>query len=75
MTIGEFKRRLPELLDEVARGGRIVLQRGRKRENVAILGPFTEDVFRPRKLGILAGRGKPTFRNWDVTEEDFLASR
>jgi hypothetical protein len=75
VTIAEFKRSLPELLEEVAKGASIVVQKGRRRENVAILGPFWSDPGAARQLGLLAKRGKPVFRNWDMTEEDFLASR
>jgi len=74
VTIAEFKRSLPELLEEVAKGGSIVVQKGRRRENVAILGPFLSDPGTTRQLGLLAKRGKPVFRNWDMTEDDFLAS-
>ncbi len=75
VTIAEFKSRLPELLEDVAKGGRIVLQKGRKRTNIAILGPFVDDALPPRKLGLLAKRGKPVFKNWELSEEDFLTSR
>jgi antitoxin (DNA-binding transcriptional repressor) of toxin-antitoxin stability system len=75
VTIAEFKSRLPELLEEVARGERIVVQKGRKRTNVAILSPFDESALRPRQLGLLARRGKPVFRDWELSEDDFLASR
>ena len=75
VTIAEFKSRLPELLDEVAKGERIVLQKGRKRTNMAMITPFDEDALRPRKLGLLSRRGKPAFKDWEVSEEDFLGSR
>jgi antitoxin (DNA-binding transcriptional repressor) of toxin-antitoxin stability system len=75
VTIAEFKRNLPVLLGEVAQGASIIVQKGRSRENVAILTPFTESKASPRPLGLLAGRGKPVFKDWSITEEDFLASR
>ncbi len=75
VTIAEFKRNLPVLLSEVAQGASIIVQKGRSRENVAILTPFTEINASPRQLGLLAGRGKPVFKNWSITEDDFLASR
>jgi len=59
----------------VAKGERIVLQKGRKRTNVAILGPFVEVHLPPRKLGLLAKRGQPVFKNWELSEAEFLASR
>jgi len=75
VTIAEFKRNLPVLLAEVAKGATIVLQKGRNRENVAILAPFSSAERSPRQLGLLAGRGKPEFKNWNMSDEDFLASR
>ena len=75
VTIAEFKRNLPTLLGEVAKGDRIIIQKGRSRENVAILAPFTKLLQKPRKLGVLAKRGRPTFRKWEMTEDEFLGSR
>jgi antitoxin (DNA-binding transcriptional repressor) of toxin-antitoxin stability system len=75
MTIAEFKRHLPALLGEVANGESIILQRGRKRENVALLTPFKAEPTKARPLGLLSKRGKPVFKDWSISEDDFLASR
>lgn len=75
VTIAKFKRNLPTLLGEVAKGASIVVQKGRSRENVAILAPFSSVSGKPRQIGLLAERGKPVFKNWDMTEDDLLASR
>ena len=75
MTIAEFKRHLPALLGEVANGESIILQKGRKRENVAMLTPYKAESAKARELGPLANRGKPVFIDWSVSEDDFLASR
>jgi hypothetical protein len=75
VTIAEFKRNLPALLGEVAGGASIVVQKGRARENVAILGPFRSAPGPARLLGPLAQRGKPVFKNWQTSDDDFLASR
>ena len=75
MTIAEFKRHIPTLLVEVAKGESIILQKGRKRENVAMLTPFKAEPAKARELGLLAKRGKPVFKDWSISEEDFLASR
>ena len=75
MTIAEFKLRLPTLVGEVAKGESIILQKGRKRENVAMLTPFKAEPAKARELGLLAKRGKPVFKDWSISEEDFLASR
>jgi antitoxin (DNA-binding transcriptional repressor) of toxin-antitoxin stability system len=75
VTIAEFKRQLPALLGEVAKGESVVLQKGRKRENVAILAPFKAEPVKARQLGLLAKRGKPVFKDWSISEEEFLTSR
>ena len=75
VTIGEFKRTLPSLLDEVAKGGSVVVQKGRRRENVAILAPYPRPVGAVRRLGTLARRGKPVFKRWKLTEDEFLDPR
>ncbi len=75
VTIAEFKRNLPYLLGEVAKGGSIIVQKGRRRENVAILAPFKSQQAVPRPLGLFAARGKPVFHEWEMTEDEFLASR
>lgn len=75
VTIAEFKRNLPVLLGEVAKGASIVVQKGRSRENVAILAPYSSLRGNARPLGLLAKRGKPVFKNWNMLEDDFLTSR
>jgi antitoxin (DNA-binding transcriptional repressor) of toxin-antitoxin stability system len=75
VTIAEFKRDLPILLSEVAKGESVVLQKGRSRENVAILTPFKAVPDKVRQLGLLSKRGKPVFNDWPMNEDDFLASR
>lgn len=75
VTIAEFKKDLPALLGEVAKGESILLQKGRSRENVAVLTPFNPGQGETRQLGILSKRGKPVFNNWSMSENDFLASR
>ncbi len=75
VTIAEFKRDLPALLGEVAKGESILLQKGRSRENVAVLSPFKCEPGKPRQLGLLSKRGKPVFKDWEMSDEDFLASR
>jgi antitoxin (DNA-binding transcriptional repressor) of toxin-antitoxin stability system len=74
VTIAEFKRNLPVLLSEVAKGSSIVVQKGRSRENVAILAPYSSPRGNTRELGLFSKRGKPVFKNWNMSEDDFLTS-
>jgi len=71
-TIGEFKRRLPEILKQVSKGDSVILERGRRHEKVAILTPYQEQPDEPRLLGIFSMRGKPEFKNWVMDENEFL---
>jgi antitoxin (DNA-binding transcriptional repressor) of toxin-antitoxin stability system len=75
VTIAEFKRNLPILLGEVAKGASIVVQKGRRRENVAILAPYSSAQGKTRQLGLLARRGKPVFKDWSMSEDEFLTPR
>ncbi len=74
VTIAEFKRNLPSLLVEVAGGDTILLQKGRNHENVAILAPVPAIRKKKRKLGILEERGNLVFKDWEMTEEEFLGN-
>lgn len=69
VTIAGFKRNLPVLLGEVAKGASIVVQKGRSRENVAILAPYSSAQAPPRQLGLLSKRGKPVFKNWNMNDD------
>ena len=73
VTIAEFKRQLPSLLEEVAQGDSILLQKGHRRDNVAILTPYPGGSTHARQLGPLSDRGAPIFEDWSLTEEAFLA--
>jgi hypothetical protein len=72
VTIGEFKKKLPDLLADVSRGESILLQKGRRRENVALLTPPPRETPPARRLGLLAKRGKPVFRHWEMDPESLL---
>lgn len=59
----------------MAKGACIVVQKGRCRKNMAILVPFARGQGGTRRLGLLAKRGKPVFKGWEMTEDEFFASR
>lgn len=62
---------------DVANSESIILQKGLKRENFAIITLFKAEPGRAkaRELILCAKRGKPVFKDWATSEEDFLASR
>lgn len=72
MTVGEFKTRFSQVLKDVENGEKIGITFGRKKEVKALLVP-NEEKREPRKLGILADKGKVTFKDdFKMTEEEFL---
>ncbi len=73
LTVGELKRRLSEILKEVQNGEEIAVAFGKKKEIVAYLVPKANRKSKPRKLGILQGKGKAIFAgDFKMTEEEFL---
>ncbi|MCF6311965.1 MAG: hypothetical protein L3J39_05900 [Verrucomicrobiales bacterium] len=73
-TIGEFKQKLPEILQQVAKGESVVLEKGRRNEKLAIFSPYIENQTEPRKLGIFAQRGKVQFKQWEMDADEFLGT-
>ena len=76
MTVGELKTHFSEILEQVRKGGKVVISYGKKRKNVAVLVPYDEYIPRKeRKLGILKGRAKFVIRKgFKVTDREMLSS-
>lgn len=73
LKIGELKTNFSEVLDLVRKGEKIVISYGKKGEKVGIIIPYKE-YKKERKLGILKDRGKITFQNFEITDEELLQS-
>ncbi len=75
-TIGEFKARFSDILEEVRRGGVVGVRYGQGKKPVAYLvPPERAPVVAPRKLGPL--RGKASFslkRGFKMTDAELLGS-
>ncbi|HMQ59913.1 MAG TPA: hypothetical protein PKE06_04550 [Flavilitoribacter sp.] len=72
-TVGDFKARFSEILEQVREGEEIAIAFGRKREIVAYLVPRASFTRAKRKLGILAGKARAEFtEDFEMTEEEFL---
>lgn len=73
MTVGEFKTQFSEVLEQVKAGVGFVVTYGRKKEIVGYFLPEAQ-VNKPiRKLGLLEGKAKATFKpNFKMTEEELL---
>jgi len=73
MTVGEFKAQFSEVLEQVKTGISFAVTYGRKKEIVGYFLP-KEQINKPlRKLGLLEGKAKVTFRpDFKMTEEELL---
>jgi antitoxin (DNA-binding transcriptional repressor) of toxin-antitoxin stability system len=73
MTVGEFKTKFSQALDEVQGGSSVNILYGRARKPVAMLVPYIEKKRGKRKIGILDGIA--TFSeegDGKITIEEFL---
>jgi antitoxin (DNA-binding transcriptional repressor) of toxin-antitoxin stability system len=72
-TIGDFKANLSEILDWVREGESIALAYGQKKEIVAYLVPRNTNAPKKRELGLLANKGKISFRDdFKMTESELF---
>ncbi len=76
LTVGELKASFSEVLEKVKSGQRIAISFGKKREKVAVIGPYSDYVSTPeRSLGLLEGRaGCIIHDDFEITEKEMLAS-
>lgn len=73
MTVGEFKTRFSEVLEEVKAGMGFAVTYGRKKEIVGYFLPESQVSKPKRRLGLLEGKAKVTFHSdFKITEEDLL---
>ena len=73
LKIGELKANFSEVLELVRKGEKIIISYGKKGEKVGIIIPY-EEYKKERKLGILKDRGKLEFKDFKMTDEEFLNS-
>jgi prevent-host-death family protein len=76
ITVGEFKARFSEILNQVKKGQEIVISFGKQRKKVAVLIPYSQLKHSPqRKLGLLKARASCRIRdNFKLSDEEILAS-
>ena len=73
MTVGEFKSHFAEVLEQVKAGIGFAVTYGRKKEIVGYFLPDSQLVKPKRKLGILEGKAKVTFKDdYKMSEEDLI---
>ncbi len=74
MQIGELKAHFSQIIEEVKQGEEIVISYGKKKDNVAVIIPYSQYKEKNKiKLGILANKGtysiKPDFK---MTAEEII---
>lgn len=73
MTVGEFKSRFAEVLEQVKSGVGVAVTYGRKKEIVGYFMPESQVSKSKRQLGLLEGKATATFKpDFKITEEEFL---
>ncbi|WP_257668549.1 type II toxin-antitoxin system Phd/YefM family antitoxin [Parapedobacter tibetensis] len=73
MTVGEFKTRFAEVLEQVKSGVGFAVTYGRKKEIVGYFLPESQVSKPKRKLGLLEGKAKAIFKpDFKMTEEDLI---
>lgn len=73
MTVGEFKSRFAEVLEQVKAGVGFAVTYGRKKEVVGYFLPESKLTKSKRTLGILEGKAKVNFKkDFKMSEEEFL---
>lgn len=73
MSVGEFKSRFSEVLEQVKSGVSFAVTYGKKKEVVGYFLPESKLIKTKRKLGILEGKAKATFKkDFKMSEEELL---
>lgn len=74
IQIGELKTHFSKILNDVKNGDEIIISYGRKKEKIAKIIPFKNNLnTKPRKLGVFKDKVKYKIHNdFEMTEEEFL---
>lgn len=73
MTVGEFKSKFAEVLEQVKAGVGFAVTYGKKKEIVGYFLPEAQVSKPVRKLGLLEGKAKVTFKSdFKMTEDELL---
>lgn len=73
LTVGEFKARFSEVLEEVKQGRKVDILYGRAKKPIATLAPYKDEKSGRRKIGILDGIASfEMVGDGKITLEEFL---
>ncbi|WP_319560404.1 type II toxin-antitoxin system prevent-host-death family antitoxin [Marispirochaeta sp.] len=73
LPVGEFKTHFSEVIDDVRAGEEIIITYGKKKENVAVVIPYSAYEKRNKiKLGLLQDKEYEIKKDFEMTEEELL---
>ena len=74
ISTGDFKANLANVLKDIMAGEEYTIAYGKKKEKVAVILPYSKYMNKnPRKLGLLAEKGRIKIKNdFKMTEEELL---
>ncbi len=70
--VGEFKAHFSEIIEQVRLGEEFLITYGKKRENVAVLLPYSAYKSKKIRLGLLQGKSLRIHDDFKMTEEALL---
>ena len=73
LPVGEFKTHFSEVIDDVRAGEEIIITYGKKKEQVAVVIPYSSYKKRNQiKLGLLKNKSYKMHDGFEMTEEELL---
>jgi prevent-host-death family protein len=76
MQIGELKTHFSQVLERIKKGEKIVISYGKKKENIAVIIPYSEyNKSHSIKIGGLKGKAKYSFgKDFEMSSEEITGS-
>jgi len=77
LTVGEFKSKFSEVIEDVLKGNEVGVSYGKKKEKIGVMVPYQLYTKKKKKikLGIWEGKASVKFaKDFKMTDEEFLKS-
>lgn len=73
LPVGELKTRLSDVLAEVKSGAEVVITYGKKKENIAVIIPYSAYMKKNSiRVGLLQEKKMKIHDDFELSEEDFV---
>lgn len=73
LPVGELKTHFSEILNDVKSGEEIIITYGKKKENIAVIVPYTTYKKKNKiKLGLLKDKNMKIQEDFKMTEEELI---